>query len=90
VIHNGLSSFSLMVLGVVGQPIGLFVFRYTHDHTFNSKSSQFCSQLASAGVVVLAVEHRDGTGTFCMPRAWEKDGRSEPRDLYYLKESDVT
>ena len=79
-----------MVLGEVGQSIGLFILRYTHDHTSNSKSSQFCSQLASAGVVVLAVEHRDGTGTFCMPRAWEEDGRSKPRDLYYLKATDVT
>lgn len=86
----GRSSSSLMVFGEIGRATGLLNCCYTHEHAFDSKSSQFCSQLASSGKVVLAVEHRDGTGIFCMPCAWEKDGRSRPRDLFYLKESDVT
>ncbi|TFK22339.1 hypothetical protein FA15DRAFT_622679 [Coprinopsis marcescibilis] len=52
--------------------------------------SQFCSRLAASGRVVLAVEHRDGTGTVSMPRSWNIDGeKSKPRTLLYLRESDI-
>lgn len=52
--------------------------------------SQFCCRLAASGRVVLAVEHRDGTGTVSMPRSWHIDGnKSEPRTLLYLRESDI-
>ncbi|KAF8165535.1 platelet-activating factor acetylhydrolase, isoform II-domain-containing protein [Crassisporium funariophilum] len=51
--------------------------------------SQYCSRLAASGRVVLAVEHRDGTGTFCMPRAWKNDRKGEPRTLFYLRETDI-
>ncbi|KAG2013287.1 hypothetical protein CC2G_010216 [Coprinopsis cinerea AmutBmut pab1-1] len=52
--------------------------------------SQLCSRLAASGRVVLAVEHRDGTGTTTMPRSWNVDGnKSEPRTLLYLREADI-
>uniref|UniRef100_A0A8H7Y0Z5 N-acetyltransferase domain-containing protein n=1 Tax=Psilocybe cubensis TaxID=181762 RepID=A0A8H7Y0Z5_PSICU len=51
--------------------------------------SQYCCRLAASGKVVLAVEHRDGTGTVCMRRSWNAEGKSEPRKLFYLRETDV-
>ncbi|KAF9481807.1 hypothetical protein BDN70DRAFT_875743 [Pholiota conissans] len=51
--------------------------------------SQFCSRLAASGKVVLAIEHRDGTGTVCMPHSWNQGRQSEPRTLLYLRESDI-
>ncbi|KAF8204697.1 platelet-activating factor acetylhydrolase, isoform II-domain-containing protein [Pholiota molesta] len=51
--------------------------------------SQFCSRLAASGKVVLAIEHRDGTGPVCMPRSWNEGGKSEPRTLLYLQERDI-
>lgn len=51
--------------------------------------SQFCSRLAASGKVVLAIEHRDGTGPVCMPRSWNEGRKSEPRSLLYLRESDI-
>ncbi|KAF8969447.1 platelet-activating factor acetylhydrolase, isoform II-domain-containing protein [Flammula alnicola] len=47
------------------------------------------SRLAASGKVVLAVEHRDGTGTVCMPRTWKQESKSEPRTLLYLQESNI-
>jgi hypothetical protein len=46
--------------------------------TFNS---QICTELASSGRVVLALEHRDGTGPACVD--------SEGRVKLYTKESEV-
>ncbi|PPQ64631.1 hypothetical protein CVT24_008368 [Panaeolus cyanescens] len=51
--------------------------------------SQYCSRLAASGRIVLAVEHRDGSGTACMPRSWNQQGRSEPRTVLYIKEADI-
>jgi len=38
---------------------------------------------------VLAIEHRDGTGPVCMPRSWTLEGKSLPRTLLYLRETDI-
>lgn len=65
----------------VGRPEFLPFLRLFH--------SQFCSQLAASGKVVLAIEHRDGSGIFCMPRAWTNGRKGQPRNLLYLRESDV-
>ncbi|KAJ7240301.1 platelet-activating factor acetylhydrolase, isoform II-domain-containing protein [Mycena haematopus] len=47
--------------------------------------SQICSEMAAAGKIVLAVEHRDGTGPACTPRA--HDGKT--RTVLYCREDDV-
>ncbi|TFK43726.1 platelet-activating factor acetylhydrolase, isoform II-domain-containing protein [Crucibulum laeve] len=52
--------------------------------------SQFCSRLAASGKVVLAVEHRDGTGTLSMPRLWDVDGKSTSKITYYLRDTDIS
>ncbi|KAF5322885.1 hypothetical protein D9619_000626 [Psilocybe cf. subviscida] len=44
---------------------------------------------AASGKVVLAIEHRDGTGTVCLPRAWTNGQKGKPRTLLYLKENNV-
>ncbi|KXN89590.1 Platelet-activating factor acetylhydrolase [Leucoagaricus sp. SymC.cos] len=53
--------------------------------------SQYCSHLAASGKVVLALEHRDGTGMACMPRSWEAnwDDKAAWRSIVYLRETDV-
>jgi hypothetical protein len=51
--------------------------------------SQFCCRMAASGKVILAIEHRDGTGPVCMPRSWNLEGKSEPRTLFYLRETDI-
>ncbi|KDR83955.1 hypothetical protein GALMADRAFT_133340 [Galerina marginata CBS 339.88] len=51
--------------------------------------SQFCSRLAASGRVVLALEHRDGTGPACLSRSWNLEGKSKPRTLFYLREADI-
>lgn len=51
--------------------------------------SQFCCRMAASGKVVLAIEHRDGTGPVCMPRSWNLEGKSLPRILLYLRETDI-
>lgn len=56
---------------------------------FEREGSQFCSGLAASGKVVLALEHRDGTGIACTPRLWNQGSQSESRKLLYLRESDV-
>ncbi|TFK71814.1 hypothetical protein BDN72DRAFT_837193 [Pluteus cervinus] len=53
--------------------------------------SQICSRLAASGKVVLAIEHRDGTGHACLPRSWNSEGdKSQPTPLWYLRDVDVT
>jgi len=52
--------------------------------------SQFCSYLAASGNVVLAVEHRDGTGAVCMPRSRGLDGKFQTRTIYYVKDADIS
>ena len=51
--------------------------------------SQFCCRMAASGKVVLAIEHRDGTGPVCMPRSWTSEGKSLSRTLLYLRETDI-
>lgn len=49
--------------------------------------SHFCSRLAASGKVVLAIEHRDGTGHACETRSWLDKGQKVSRPIYYLKEN---
>ncbi|KIY49364.1 hypothetical protein FISHEDRAFT_12236, partial [Fistulina hepatica ATCC 64428] len=51
--------------------------------------SQFCSRIAATGKVVLAIEHRDGTGIACTPRVWNADGSRTSRPCVYLRETDI-
>ncbi|PFH51356.1 hypothetical protein AMATHDRAFT_175231 [Amanita thiersii Skay4041] len=51
--------------------------------------SHFCSRLAASGKVVLAIEHRDGTGHACVTRSWEENGEKKSRPIYYIKEKEV-
>ncbi|KAF8897699.1 platelet-activating factor acetylhydrolase [Infundibulicybe gibba] len=50
--------------------------------------SQLCSRIAASGKVVLAIEHRDGTAHASLPRTWGVGGKSEPKPVLYLRESD--
>ncbi|KAH6915134.1 platelet-activating factor acetylhydrolase, isoform II-domain-containing protein [Coprinopsis sp. MPI-PUGE-AT-0042] len=49
--------------------------------------SQFCSRVAATGRVVIALEHRDGTGTIAIPGTWSS--KSEQEHMYYLREEDI-
>lgn len=49
--------------------------------------SQFCSRVAASGRVVIALEHRDGTGTIALPSTWSP--RSVKENIYYLREDDI-
>ncbi|KAF5387725.1 hypothetical protein D9615_000551 [Tricholomella constricta] len=51
--------------------------------------SQICSRLAASGKVVLALEHRDGTGCACVTRVRENDGTYQYKPIFYYKEDDV-
>ncbi|KAK2466113.1 hypothetical protein APHAL10511_001755 [Amanita phalloides] len=51
--------------------------------------SHLCSRLAASGKVILAIEHRDGTGHACITRSWGDDGQKVSRPIYYLKEDQV-
>ncbi|KAG6854880.1 hypothetical protein C0991_012070 [Blastosporella zonata] len=51
--------------------------------------SQICTQLASSGRVVLAMEHRDGTGCTCLTRVHGHDGGFREKPMYYYKDYDV-
>ncbi|KAJ3576202.1 hypothetical protein NP233_g611 [Leucocoprinus birnbaumii] len=51
--------------------------------------SQYCSGLAASGKVVLALEHRDGTGMACRPQSWEGNTKTIHRSVVYLRETDV-
>ena len=49
--------------------------------------SQYCSALASEGYVVLAIEHRDGSGPSVMLPP--EEGSKEPRALQYIRHSEL-
>ncbi|KAK7060480.1 hypothetical protein VNI00_001245 [Paramarasmius palmivorus] len=51
--------------------------------------SQICTRIASSGRVVLAIEHRDGTGTACTTRSWDSEGKCSTRPILYIRESDA-
>ncbi|KAG5648914.1 hypothetical protein DXG03_000263 [Asterophora parasitica] len=51
--------------------------------------SQICSRLATSGKVVLAMEHRDGTGCVCIRRVRNADGTHGLEPMLYYKEHDV-
>ncbi|EKM80049.1 hypothetical protein AGABI1DRAFT_120085 [Agaricus bisporus var. burnettii JB137-S8] len=51
--------------------------------------SQFCSRLAASGRVVLALEHRDGTGIASIPKSWGIGDKSTNEPVLYLREEDV-
>lgn len=53
-------------------------------------ASHLCSRLAASGKVVLAIEHRDGTGHACITRSWNEKGQKVSRHIYYLKENQAT
>ncbi|KAF4602119.1 hypothetical protein EYR40_005323 [Pleurotus pulmonarius] len=52
--------------------------------------SQICTRLAASGKVVLALEHRDGTGHVCIPRSQDETGRLVPRPKRYIRENDIS
>ena len=85
---SGLWSSSLMALEELVLCIGLINFLICFWH-LSHPSSQYCSRLAASGRVVIAIEHREGSGPSCMPRSWNREGRSEPRTLFYLREDDI-
>ncbi|KAF8639716.1 hypothetical protein AX17_000978 [Amanita inopinata Kibby_2008] len=51
--------------------------------------SHLCSRLAASGKVVLAIEHRDGTGHACISRSWGDSDKKNQREIYYLKENQI-
>lgn len=53
--------------------------------------SQLCSRLAASGKVVLALEHRDGTGPACIIRSLGPDGKlSEGYETkLYIQDDDI-
>ncbi|KAG6911247.1 hypothetical protein DXG01_003114 [Tephrocybe rancida] len=50
---------------------------------------QICSRIASSGRVVLALEHRDGTGYACVTRVRGQDGSFKEKPIYYYKDHDL-
>ncbi|KDQ29301.1 hypothetical protein PLEOSDRAFT_1092914 [Pleurotus ostreatus PC15] len=52
--------------------------------------SQICTRLAASGKVVLALEHRDGTGHVCIPRSQDETGRLVPHPKRYIRENDIS
>ena len=61
-------------------PTGMFLDTYF---------SQLCSHLAASGRVVLALEHRDGTGCACVTRTLQADGTLQYKSIIYYKDEDV-
>jgi len=51
------------------------------------ESSHLCARIASTGKVVVAMEHRDGSGTFCYPKSPETGERDF---LLYIKAADTS
>ncbi|KAK7061916.1 SCF E3 ubiquitin ligase complex F-box protein GrrA [Favolaschia claudopus] len=51
--------------------------------------SQLCSEMAAAGKIVLAIEHRDGTGPACTSRIPDDSGVLRERTVLYCREDDV-
>jgi platelet-activating factor acetylhydrolase len=49
-------------------------------------NSQLCTHLASSGKVVIAMEHRDGTGPICRPRS---EATGEIASQLYISPSEV-
>lgn len=49
--------------------------------------SHLCARIASTGKVVVVMEHRDGSGTFCYPKSPET-GERDP--LLYIKAADTS
>ncbi|KAF9779997.1 platelet-activating factor acetylhydrolase, isoform II-domain-containing protein [Thelephora terrestris] len=49
--------------------------------------SHLCARIASRGKVVVVMEHRDGSGTFCYPKSPET-GKRDP--LLYIKAADTS
>ena len=48
--------------------------------------SQFCSKVAASGRVVIALEHRDGTGTIALPSSWNP---RNDENMFYLREDHI-
>ncbi|GLB33971.1 putative platelet-activating factor acetylhydrolase, isoform II [Lyophyllum shimeji] len=51
--------------------------------------SQICSRLAASGKVILALEHRDGTGCACVTRVREPVNGSQTKSILYYRDDDV-
>ncbi|KAF8812247.1 hypothetical protein BYT27DRAFT_7132610 [Phlegmacium glaucopus] len=82
------NSSSKDLLGTVPAQWPLVIFSHGLGGT-RTMYSQYCSRLAASGRVVIAIEHREGTGAMCMTRSWNREGKSELRTLFYLKENDI-
>lgn len=54
-----------------------------------STYSQYCSMLAAAGMIVLAIEHRDGSGPAVMLPSSDEKGRVE-EEMLYVRLDDLT
>ncbi|KAJ8523539.1 hypothetical protein ONZ45_g110 [Pleurotus djamor] len=52
--------------------------------------SQLCTRLASSGRVVLALEHRDGSGHVCLPRSRDANGQLVTTPKLYIRETDIS
>ncbi|KAL0949350.1 hypothetical protein HGRIS_009420 [Hohenbuehelia grisea] len=51
--------------------------------------SQLCTNIAASGRVVLAIEHRDGTGHAVMSRTWDTSGNPIMKPILYIRENDI-
>ena len=96
---NGRSQYLVMDCVVHAQHTGKHIplalpFLSNAHNTLKWPCSQLCCRLASEGKVVLAVEHRDGTGPAAMPppssQSGDKNKTDRPRPKYYIiPEKDV-
>lgn len=84
---HGLSLYSLTDLVAVRRHIGsVLVPQLSASTIAHSYNSQLCTHLASSGKVVMAMEHRDGTGPICRPRS---EATGERSSRLYISPSEV-
>ena len=67
--------------------IGLSLSRFLHlVFNLDPTTSQYCGMLAAQGFVVIAIEHRDGSGPMCSIPS----GQGKQAPLFYTKVDEVT